>query len=295
MSIWFYLFLITLIFLLIAIIKIAIMKHEINNIDVSLTKIINTDTNALITLNSSEKSLKRLASSLNKNLSILRKLELEYKNGNQELKQSITNISHDLRTPLTAIRGYLDLMDYKYLTKKQKDYLKYIDNKVNDLTTLTEQLFDFSKSIDNFNKVNKKAVIINKKLEDIICSFYALFKQYNIKPIINITNKKIVRLIDEEMFLRILENILSNAIKYSEGNINIILDDNGIITFKNKTSILDKTSVEKMFNRYYTVENAKRSNGIGLSIAKQLTELNGGNISASIKNNILIISLSFKD
>lgn len=295
MSIWFYLFLITLIFLLIAIIKIAIMKHEINNIDVSLTKIINTDTNALITLNSSEKSLKKLASSLNKNLRILRKLELEYKNGNQELKQSITNISHDLRTPLTAIRGYLDLMDYKNLTKKQKDYLKYIDNKVNDLTTLTEQLFDFSKSIDNFNKVNKKAVIINKKLEDIICSFYALFKQYNIKPIINITNKKIVRLIDEEMFLRILENILSNAIKYSEGNINISLDDNGIITFKNKTSILDKTSVEKMFNRYYTVENAKRSNGIGLSIAKQLTELNGGNISASIKNNILIISLSFKD
>lgn len=145
MSIWFYLFLIVLCLSIFLILKIIIMKNEINNIGKSISSIINADTNNLITISTNDASLKRLASVLNKSLKNLRKLELEYKNGNGELKSSITNISHDLRTPLTAIRGYLDLMENDNLTEKQIKYLKIIDGKVNDLTELTEQLFDFFK------------------------------------------------------------------------------------------------------------------------------------------------------
>lgn len=103
--------------------------------------------------------MKNLASFLNDYLKELRKLELEYKNGNQELKSSITNISHDLRTPLTAIRGYLDLIDSNALNKKQRNYLKVIDDKVKDLIILTEQLFGFSKSIDLQNELKKKMFV----------------------------------------------------------------------------------------------------------------------------------------
>lgn len=179
------------------------MKNEISKIEKSLSIILKSDTNNLITVSSNDKDLKKLATSLNKNLKNLRKLELEYKQGNQELKASITNISHDLRTPLTAIRGYLDLIEKEKLENKQLEYLKIIDSKVKDLTELTQQLFDLLK---------------------------------------------------------------------------------GIYIMKQK---------EKIFDRYYTVINAQKSNGIGLSIAKQLVELSGGKIKAKYENNYLIIEIRF--
>ena len=293
MSIWFYLFLIVLFLLIILIIKNIIMKNEISNISESLLNILKSDTNNLITIGTNDKNLIQLANILNKSLKDLRTLELEYKNGNQELKSSITNISHDLRTPLTAIRGYLDLIDSKNLNKKQINYLKVIDSKVKDLTELTEQLFDFSKSIDIQNKVKKENICINDILEESIVSFYSLFKEHNITPKIEICNEKVVRLLNENMLKRIFENIISNAIKYGKNDFNVKLYSNGKIEFSNKTDTLDSISLEKIFTRYYTVKSAKKSNGIGLSIAKQLVDLSDGQIKAIYKNSNLIIEVIF--
>ena len=293
MNIWFYLFLTTLCLSIFLILKIKFMKNEIKNIGKSLSSILKSDTNNLITINSNDKDLKKLANTLNKSLKELRKLELEYKNGSGELKSSITNISHDLRTPLTAIRGYLDLIDNESLNSKQINYLKIIDSKVKDLTELTEQLFDFSKSIDIQNEIKKENICINDILEDTIASFYSLFKEYNIIPNIDICKEKVIRLLNENMLKRIFENIISNAIKYGEKDFNIKMDSDGTIEFLNKTNKLDMISLEKMFDRYYTVRNAKKSNGIGLSIAKQLVDLCKGTIEAKYKNNTLIIKINF--
>ncbi len=293
MSIWFYLFLIVLCLSIFLVLKIIIMKNEIKNIGKSISSIINADTNNLITISSNDSNLVKLANVLNKSLKELRQLELEYKNGNQELKSSITNISHDLRTPLTAIRGYLDLMDNNNLTEKQLKYLKIIDGKVNDLTELTEQLFDFSKSIDIQNEIKKENICINDILEDSIVSFYSLFKEHTINPNIDICKDKVIRLLNENMLKRIFENIISNAIKYSDGDFKVKMFDDGTIEFSNKTNKLDQVNLEKIFDRYYTVRNAKKSNGIGLSIAKQLIDLNNGKIEAKYKNNRLIIRVKF--
>ncbi len=293
MSIWFYLFLIVLFLFILLIIKYLIMKNEISNISESLLNILKSDTNNLITIGTNDKNLIQLANILNKSLKDLRTLELEYKNGNQELKSSITNISHDLRTPLTAIRGYLDLIDSKNLNKKQINYLKVIDSKVKDLTELTEQLFDFSKSIDIQNEVKKENICINDILEESIVSFYSLFKEHNITPKIEICNEKVVRLLNENMLKRIFENIISNAIKYGKNDFNVKLYSNGKIEFSNKTDTLDSISLEKIFTRYYTVKSAKKSNGIGLSIAKQLVDLSDGQIKAIYKNSNLIIEVIF--
>ena len=293
MSIWFYLFLIVLFIAIFFILKVLIMKQEIKNIGSCLTDIINTDTNNLITINTNDKKLKELANLLNDSLKNLRKLELEYKNGNKELKTSITNISHDLRTPLTAIRGYLDLMDSSNLDSKQIKYLSIIDNKVKDLTFLTEQLFDFSKTLDIQEEMKKENIVINDILEDSVASFYSLFKEYNITPNIDICREKVIRVLNENMLKRIFENIISNAIKYSKKDFNIKLYNNGIIEFSNQADSLDQVSLEQLFDRYYTVKNAKKSNGIGLSIAKQLVDLSGGTIEAKYKNNILIIKIEF--
>ncbi len=293
MSIWFYLFIIVCIITIILVIKIIVMKNGIKEIEEKFDFVIKSDTNSLITISTNDSNLKNLAKKINLNLKKIRKLEIQYNQGNEELKRSITNISHDLRTPLTAIRGYLDLIGDNNLSKKQKDYLSYIDDKTKILITLTEQLFNFSKSLEVYKNIDKQDVVLNNILEETICTFYDLFIQNNIIPRISITKEKIIKRINKDMLKRILENIISNAIKYSDEFLEIKLNKDGTIIFKNRTNNLDKTSVEKIFDRYYTVENARKSNGIGLSIAKQLVELNNGTISAKYNNGYLIIEIFF--
>ena len=293
MSIWFYLFIIVCIITITLVIKIIVMKNGIKEIEEKFDFVIKSDTNSLITISTNDSNLKNLAKKINLNLKKIRKLEIQYNQGNEELKRSITNISHDLRTPLTAIRGYLDLIGDNNLSKKQKDYLSYIDDKTKILITLTEQLFNFSKSLEVYKNIDKQDVVLNNILEETICTFYDLFMQNNIIPRISITKEKIIKRINKDMLKRILENIISNAIKYSDEFLEIKLNKDGTIIFKNRTNNLDKTSVEKIFDRYYTVENARKSNGIGLSIAKQLVELNNGTISAKYDNGYLIIEIFF--
>lgn len=274
--------------------KIYLMKKSINEISLNLKKILETDTNNVISISTLDGDIKNLASSLNIELKTLREQKLQYENGNQELKESITNVSHDLRTPLTAISGYLELLNEEKLTEKQYKYVKIINNKTNELENLTEQLFDFSKSIDLGKNLNKENCCINDILEETIASYYKMFKEKNITPIIKICQKKIYKSLDKNMLIRVFENLISNAIRYSDNSYcNIELQENGKIVFFNKASKLDVTTVKKIFDRYYTVENAKKQSGVGLSIAKQLVELNKGSISSNYKNGCLIIELEF--
>ena len=273
--------------------KIYFFKKSIKEIQKSLNSILKSDTNNLITISSSDKDIKFLAQNLNMELKDLRKQQLEYENGNHELKKVITNISHDLRTPLTAIKGYIDLMKNDSLSNNQKRYLDIIHKKSNELTELTEQLYDFSKTVDIGVKTNKEDCCINELLEDILVEHYTIFKENNIEPEIIICDEKVYRAIDKTAVIRVFENILSNIIKYSNGHFKVTLESNGKITFSNKATSLDATTVQKIFDRYFTVENAKKSSGIGLSIAKQLVELNGGSISANYVNETLIIEIAF--
>lgn len=292
MSIYWILIIIFLILVIIFLIsKIVIINLSIKEIEINIEKILKEDSNRLITISTNNINLKKLANNLNLYIYEFRKQEKKYKNGNQELQKSITNISHDLRTPLTAITGYIDLIEKDNLNEKQSNYLKIISDKVDILTTLTEQLYDYSKYLDLKDKIKKEKVCINDILEDVLVSYYGLFKQKNITPKILIVEKKIFKYLDKNMFVRVLENIISNALKYSEDNFEVNLLDNGKIIISNKTKSLDMTNVNKIFNRYYTLQTGSKSSGLGLSIAKQLIELNGGNIYAKYKNNNLIIEI----
>lgn len=292
MSIYWILIIIFLILVIIFLIsKIVIINLSIKEIEINIEKILKEDSNRLITISTNNINLKKLANNLNLYIYEFRKQEKKYKNGNQELQKSITNISHDLRTPLTAIKGYIDLIEKDNLNKKQSNYLKIISDKVDILTTLTEQLYNYSKCLDLKDKIKKEKVCINDILEDVLVSYYELFKQKNITPKILIVEKKIFKYLDKNMFVRVLENIISNALKYSEDNFEVNLLDNGKIIISNKTKSLNITNVKKIFNRYYTLQTGSKSSGLGLSIAKQLIELNGGNIYAKYKNNNLIIEI----
>lgn len=277
--------------------KLFLIKKSIIEIEKNFTKILESDTNNIISISSSDKDIKNLTINLNDNLIELRKQKLKYKNGNQELKKIVTNISHDLRTPLTALKGYIDLINKEKLSISQKKYLKIIQKKSDELNELTRQLFEFSKIIDTLEKninLSKDECCINEILEETLLSFYNIFKEKNIFPTINISNKKLYKKVNKISIVRIFENILSNVSKYSNGDFEVEMDDNGIITFSNKANSLDATSVQKIFDRYFSVENAKESTGIGLSIAKQLVEMNDGEIYAEYSRERLYIKINFR-
>ena len=272
-------------------IKLYLIINSLKEIEISLEQILKEDTNNLITISTSDKDIRKIAQILNKNLQDLRKQKLQYQNGNQELKRTITNISHDIRTPLTGIIGYMDLIKEEADEHKKQKYLEIIERKANDLTLLTEQLFNYSKTMDTPTHIKKETHCINEIIEETLVSFYSIFKANNIVPEIDICKEKIYKNIDKNTMTRVFENILSNVSKYSDGNFKVKLEDDGKITFSNKAESLDATTVQKIFDRYFTVENAKKSTGIGLSIAKQLIELNGGKILAKYQNGDLIIEI----
>lgn len=288
------LLIITIILFLICIflaVKLYVIKQSIKEIEKSFSKILRTDTNNIIAISSSDKDIKNLTINLNNNLSELRGQKLQYKNGNQELKKIITNISHDLRTPLTAIKGYVDLIEQEKLSNNQKKYLKVIQKKSNELTELTGQLFEYTKLIDIDVKIKKEECCINEILEETLVSYYSIFKEQNIIPNISICSTKVYKIVNKISIIRVFENILSNVVKYSNGDLKVEMQENETITFSNKATSLDETTVQKIFDRYFSVENAKESTGIGLSIAKQLIELNNGSIKAEYVNGYLIIEI----
>jgi len=271
--------------------KLILLRKTINEIQKSLHRIIQIDINNLITVSSNDREIKALANSLNIELKKLRKQKLQYENGNQELKRLVTDISHDLRTPLTAISGYIELLEEEDLNKKE--YVKIIKNKTKELTVLAEQLRDLSIGLDLERKIKKEKCCVNDILEETIASLYNSFKDKKVEPNISICEKKIYRNIDKDMIIRVFENIISNAIKYSDNNCNVTINEDGKMSFSNKASKLDVTTVKKIFDRYYTVENIKKYSGLGLTIAKQLVEINGGIITAKYIKNELYIEILF--
>ena len=277
----------------ILVVKLYLIKHSIKEIKNDFTDVLESDTNNIITISSSDKDIKALTISLNNNLIELRNQKLKYENGNQELKKIITNISHDLRTPLTAINGYIDLLEEEDISKTQEKYLKIIQKKSNELNELTEQLFEFSKTMDVDINIKKENCCINEILEETLISYYNIFKEKNIIPTVLICNEKIYKAINKNSLIRIFENILSNVLKYSSGDFKVELKSNGEIIFSNKAISLDATTVQKIFDRYFTVENAKKSTGLGLAIVKQLVELNSGSIEANFIKDMLTIKIKF--
>ena len=274
--------------------KIFMLKKDIGEIAVDFEDCLHNDTNVLISVSSSDKTIKRLAKAINIQLSELRKIKRQYENGDQELKEAITNISHDLRTPLTAIWGYLDLLEKKALSEDERRYVEQIRNRSESLKQLTEELFRYS-VISSTPELCYENVNVCKVLEETILSFEGALQNANIIPDIKLPSKAVLRKLDCTALTRIFSNIINNAIKYSDGNLIVELKEDATIIFTNTARGLSAVEVGKLFDRFYTVDSARKSTGLGLSIAKLLTERMGGMIAAEFDNEMLSIKIKFQD
>lgn len=273
--------------------QLLLLRHSIREIAEELEEKLQTDTNTLLSISSGDRTIRMLASKINCQLRALRKERLRLQNGNDELTAAVTNISHDLRTPLTAICGYLDLLEQETLSDKSARYLAVIRERTDAMRSLTEELFRYSVIADTADELSMEAVCLNAVLEQSLAGFYSTLSARGIIPEIRMPEKSVVRQLDTVALRRVLDNILSNAVKYSDGDLAVSLLPDGAVMVSNRAQKLSRVQAERLFDRFYTVETAQNSTGLGLSIAKLLTEKRGGTIMAEYKDGRLCIRTAF--
>ena len=272
--------------------KLHLMRKSILEIMKAFQDRLAADTNTLIDISSRDPYMCKLAAAINDQLRLLRRQRHKYLHGDRELKEAVTNISHDLRTPLTTICGYIDLLQKEEKSEKVVRYLSLIENRVESMKQLTDELFRYS-VILSAGEMVMEPVYVNGVLEESIAAFYGALTSRNIHPQINITDKRIEKQLNRDALSRVLGNILNNALKYSDGDLQIALQDDGTITISNTASKLNDVQVGRLFDRFFTVEAARNSSGLGLAIAKNLVEQMGGSIAASYHNGVLSITVCF--
>ena len=276
---------------LLLILKIIMMRRSADEMLSQLDVILKEDTNAVIGITSSDKKMRRLAAGLDMRLRALRREQLRYLNGDRELKEAVTNISHDLRTPLTAIMGYLEVMKRIEKSKELENYLKIIEGRGEAMRQLTEELFRYSVILSEQEMSAPEETNVNAVLEDCIMSYYAALTQRGIVPEVSITEIKAIRILDRAALSRVFANLMNNALKYSDGDLKVTMTEPCIIEFTNSAPDISQTQVERLFDRFYTVKAARTATGLGLSIARSFIEQMGGTIGASLNDGKLTIRI----
>ncbi len=273
-------------------VKTRLLQRAFDEISAGLTERLEEDTNTLIAVPTRDAHAMRLASRLNGQLRLLREQRRRYLNGDRELRDAVTGISHDLRTPLTAIRGYLDLMAREDLTKEARRYLELISDRAEAMTRLTEELFRYS-VIQSSRPLSPELTDLRAALEEAVAGLYAALRSRGIEPVISLPEAPVVRSVDRAALARVLGNILGNALKYSAGDLEIALTEDGELRFTNTAPGLDEVTVGRLFDRFFTVEAARGSTGLGLAIARTLAEQMDATLTASYTSPRLTITLKF--
>lgn len=276
-------------------VKIVLMRKSVREIKKALDEKLTSDTNTLIDLAGRDRCMCDLAESLNGQLRILREKRHRYEQGDLRLKEAVTNISHDLRTPLTAICGYLSLLEQEEKSEAACRYLKVIRERTEALSQLTEELLAYSVAVSDADRTDYERFSLNEALEESISAYYAALKGRGISPDISMPDEKVLRCLSRSSLSRIYGNVIHNAIKYSDGDLKIILHTDGTAEFSNHASGFNEIEAARLFDRFYTVETARKSTGLGLSIAKVLTEQMGGSITASYADGVICVRTYFPE
>ncbi len=249
--------------------------------------------------------IKNLAENINNMASeIQNRMEAE-RRSEKTKTELITNVSHDLRTPLTSVMGYIGLVkDHKYEDEEMmKEYLNIAFNKSNQLKELIEDLFEYTKINNQGVALEKSKVNIVEFLSQIIEEYIPIFEENEIEVEKKFVDEKSIVEIDASKMVRVIENLFSNAIKYSFKPGKVVVysfEDNGYVTIviRNKGENIAKEKIERLFDRFYRVDEARNSNvkgsGLGLAISKNIVKLHDGEIWADCIGNDISFYIKLK-
>lgn len=272
--------------------KVYTLRKSARQLREGMARQLERETNTLLAVSSGDREMRALADALNGQLAQLRAERQRYQHGDLELKEAITNISHDLRTPLTAIVGYLALLEGEEKSEAVERYLSQISNRTQVLHQLSEELFAYA-LLTAPQPLHPQRVDLRGLVEEALLSYCGAMEQRGMEPTIQLPEGRVERNLDPTAAGRVLSNIISNALKYSAGDFAVTMTPDGVITFANSAPDLNPVLVQRLFDRFFTVETARHSTGLGLSIAKLLTQQMEGTLEAKYQEGQLVITLSF--
>ncbi len=282
-------------------------NHYLDEIFLGIERISKGDLNSKIEAKGDDE-LSLMALNINLMQDTINKLIISEKESEKTKNELITNIAHDLRTPLTSIIGYLDiLVNNKTLDEEKKNnYLSIAFEKSKKLEVLIEDLFSFTKMNYGDELVLKKERIdIVELLNQLLSELYPLFETNNLEYSLqsNVSSKMMD--LDPKLIVRLFENLINNAIKYGKDGKNIVVKLKSIeelskveISVINFGKLIPEQSLKKIFDKFYRVDNSRTSEtggtGLGLAIAKSIVELHGGEITVKSDTDGTVFKVTFK-
>ncbi len=270
--------------------KCLVMKRAARSLAEQLAECEREETNVLLSVPTRDRDFLRLAAALNRTRRAVTEERHRLQQGDRALKSAVANVSHDLRTPLAAIVGYLELLRREILPSGAQRYAEILSERAGALSARVDELFRFAVTLSE-DPPQPETLDLCDALTESLAAGYAALSARNIEPKISLPKEPVLRRADRAALGRIFENLLANAVKYSPGDLSVTLTASGEVTFENGALGLTPVQAARLFDRFYTVEDGAASTGLGLSIARTLAERMGGTLSAKLFDGRLRVTL----
>lgn len=273
-------------------------RRQMKNICRQLSFLMKKDSNMLLTGDVRIGGIGKLLDTLNDYLLVQRKKERYYQEKEKTIANTYTSLSHDIRTPLTSLDGYFQLLETSDTEEEQKKYITIIQDRIKSLKDMLEELFTFTKLKNASFQLELSKCCINQMVKDTIFSYYDEWMEKEIQPHISITDTLLYMKGNEQAIRRVLQNIIKNGLDHGEKEVDISLQEMGqkiVIEIKNKVYHPEDIDITQVFTQFYKADMArsKTSSGLGLSIAKEFVLQMHGEISARIEEEKFCVCIQF--
>ena len=279
-------------------IKLLYQRQLIRRVQKQIDFLVDRDTQTEIMLERTDGSIDALVISINRLLDKYRNTGQAIERSDMLFRDTITSLSHDLRTPLATANGYIQLLQEEKLGTKQQEYLHIARDRISTVKLLLDQLFEFARIESDELKLNCKSVDVHSVLRDAIASYYSDFEQKDCIPDIAIPNLPAVIWADSDALTRIFSNVIYNALIHGDKDYKItavVEQSNSIIAIQNTSDSIQQEDIAHLFDRFYTTDQSrsKKTTGLGLAIAQKLVLRMDGSISAKLQNGVFSIQIIF--
>ena len=273
-------------------------QRQVKDICRQLAFLMKHDSNMLIHREFGLGGIGMLSDRLNDLLELRRKEKQYYQEKETLIADTYTNLSHDIRTPLTSLDGYFQLMEACENVEEQRRYLNIIHERIHSLNEMLEELFMFTKLKNESYRLELTSCCINRILKETVFSYYDEWVRREIQPDIQITEEQLYIDGNKQGLSRIIQNVIKNGLDHGEKKIRIVLkreQNQAVLRISNQVIASEKIDIEHVFDRFYKADAArsKTSTGLGLSIAREFVRRMNGEIGAKIEENEFIVEMSF--
>ena len=275
-------------------------QRQVKDICRQLAFLLKNESNMLITSDIETGGIGRLRDSLNELLSRQRGEKVRYQEKEKMISEIYTSLSHDIRTPLTSLDGYFQLLETSEDPKEQDRYIQIIQERISSLKEMLEELFLFAKLKNDSYQIELSVCCFSSILKETVFSYYDEWQRRGLKPEIQIPGERLYFTGNEQALRRLIQNVIKNGLDHGKDKIGICLYRNeGMLHLKisNQTDHPEKIDISRVFERFYKADGARSrtSSGLGLSIARELAVKMGGEMQAGISGEELWIEAVFPE